>query len=492
MIARTIGTPLWVLALFVVTTIASCVPEPVRCVPGASAACRCGESLGSTTCDAQGRYAVCVCSTTCREGTLLACRCEDGRVGLQRCLADGERSTCACDARCVEGETGRCSCGESLEGRVTCVDGVLGACDCWMATCVTDSTLECVCSGGALSVRRCVGGSFGACECSDAPVVPPPIDAGLTERCAPPASVPEPLEGLSPPGGWSHVVESLPVLVDARADGYVVVTRTQAVLLDRDGLERARYTSDLDIVAATLLDEGGVVIADRGRLRVLDDAFEVRASHLLAASCTAVVDVGCGRALCAEGGAVASYELASGARRESPLRVTGPLLRTYAEDLVIANGPLLRVLRDGSVVMRSPRFEAPTVPFGPGAGVVDRDRVVRDLTTCADPTIDGSAPCGEALGAVPFEGHGVAMDGDAAGYLYVVGFDVATSRHAIERYDVRTGTLVSRAVTSEVRERFPRMLAHDPWGERVLLAIDPCDGFSECMRVVTTAAYEGP
>ncbi len=477
------------LVVTVATILAGCDPDLVRCVPGASVACHCDESPGGATCDGEGRYGTCVCSSTCREGTLIACRCEDDRVGLQTCLTAGDRTPCVCEPRCVEGEMALCSCGESLDGRVTCVDGALTACDCRVATCVPDSTRECVCSGGALSVRRCVGRSFGACECSDAPVVTPPIDAGVLDRCAPAPSVPTPLEGLSPPGTWSHPVDSPPVLIDAREDGYVVVTRTRAVLLDREGTELARYTSDLDIVAAALLDEGGVVIADRGRLRVLDDALAVRATHLLATACLSVVDVGCGRVLCAEGGTVTSYELATGERRVSPLSLTGTLLRTFGEDLVIGGGSIVLALPDGSSMARSPRFEPPWTPFGPGAGVVGREGAVMDLTRCAEPTLDPSAPCAEVVGSLPLGASGAPRDGDAAGFFYTIDLDVAVSRWSILRWDVRASLRLSMAVTSLSTTQFPRAVAHDPWGRRVLLSIDPC-GFGECMRFVTTASYE--
>lgn len=487
--ARGIGR--FTLGLALLASIASCDPEPLRCVPGASVACRCGEALGSTTCDTAGHYRACVCASSCREGTSVACRCEDGAIGLQTCLADDERTACTCEPRCAEGEVGLCPCGESLEGHVTCIDGALSACDCRTPTCVPESTRECVCSGGALSVRRCVGGSFRTCECADAPVVPPSIDAGIVERCSPEPSAPVPLEGLSAPGGWSHPVESMPVAIEARADGYLVATRRHAVVIDRDGIERATYMSDLDIVAATTLDAGGVVIVDRGRLRVLDDALAVRTTHLLGEPCTSVLDIGCGRVLCRGSATVTSYELASGARHSTAVSAA-ELQRTYGEDLVVGGGPVLLTLRDGSVVTRALRLEPPVAAFGPGPGVVDREGVVRDLRDCADPTLDSLSPCGVVLGTVPFVSRGLAMDGDVAGFLYVVGVDEATSRWSVQRHVARTGELVSRATTAETLPRIPRMLAHDAWGRRVLLAIDPCDGFSECTRVVTTAAYEVP
>jgi hypothetical protein len=74
---------------------------------------------------------------------------------------------------------------------------------------------------------------------------------------------------------------------------------------------------------------------------------------------------------------------------------------------------------------------------------------------------------------------------DLEGHAYVMG-----EGGALDRYDLRTLTFVSRHAVPLAPGDRPRELAHDAWGRRVVLAFERCAG--ACVPMLTTVGYGAP
>jgi hypothetical protein len=378
---------------------------------------------------------------------------------------------------------------------VTCTDGVLSSCSCEGARCAGTEPPVCRCEDGTVSTRPCLDGVAGACRCEDAAA--PRTDAGVPARCAPAPSTPTPLDGLPAPGSWEVSLGARVLALAVRADGYLVVTTDRALLVSREGVLLHEHVSDRPLTSGATLSDGRAVVADGAALHVLSDTLAPLARHLLPVPCIGVADIGCNRALCVSGdSAFGEIEIDSG---ES--RVTRPwgsslvarmVVPVPGQDAVVVGGfgPIHLLLTPGDrpFVYRALGTGAMgrSVPFavvgGTSPRILDAASVVWGTSRCFE--LSSATPCGGTLGSVasPAESPRTA---DLEGHAYVMG-----EGGALDRYDLRTLTFVSRHAVPLAPGDRPRELAHDAWGRRVVLAFERCAG--ACVPMLTTVGYGAP
>ena len=473
----------WTLCLeaMLATVLLGCAEQavPARCVPGTAAACVCRDGrAGAQACTIDATFAACACDG-CADGASYRCACRDGRAGLATCER-GVVQTCACfdplPEPCVAGARRACECADASEGSQRCeADGRFGACVCG-TSCESGSAVACACADGLSGVARCEGSSWGVCLCPepDAAVDIPNDDAGADAPVAPPMDAGLPPEPSCPPCGCETIEPTIAPgprrTLHAGAEyprwfvneeGYVGVRDGEAILLDREGVVRARHVAPARryYVGASGTERSLVVWTDT-EIEVLSPALELVRTIALRTPCALGFVLPCGRLVCIDRTTV-TYDLSTGTWTlgTSSIEATafglwwvGRGFQVPDRDAVLYNtSPETSYLRwvEGSIPVTSV-LPATFLAVGPSLAITAAGEI-RSLERCGE---EGSPGCFALVGSV---GHAVARAAWGDGSFYIL------NDFLLERIEVDTGALSTLEVDLPGSQ-----LLYDPWSRSVI------------------------